>query len=72
MRAEKIAIAREIKEQLGAAKFAILTDFTRMDTAKTMALRRKLREVEALPAGEAQKLLGDISVEAAGEDDAVV
>ncbi|HOE01386.1 MAG TPA: 50S ribosomal protein L10 [Kiritimatiellia bacterium] len=47
MRAEKIAIAREIKEQLGAAKFAILTDFTRMDTAKTMALRRKLREVEA-------------------------
>ena len=47
MRAEKIAIAREIKEQLGAAKFAILTDFTRMDTTKTMALRRKLREVEA-------------------------
>ena len=47
MRAEKTAIAREIKEQLGAAKFAILTDFTRMDTTKTMALRRKLREVEA-------------------------
>ncbi len=47
MRAEKIAIAREIREQLGNATFAILTDFTRMDTTKTMALRRKLREVEA-------------------------
>ena len=47
MRAEKIAIAREIREQLGNATFAILTDFTRMDTTKTMALRRKLREVAA-------------------------
>lgn len=47
MRPEKQAIAREIKEQLSAATFAILTDFTRMDTAKTAALRRKLRETGA-------------------------
>ena len=47
MRPEKQAIAREIKEQLGNATFAILTDFTRMDTTKTAALRRKLRETGA-------------------------
>ena len=47
MRPEKQAIAREIKEQLAGATFAILTDFTGMDTAKTAALRRKLRETEA-------------------------
>ena len=47
MRPEKEAIAREIKEQLSGATFAILTDFTRMDTAKTALLRRKLRETEA-------------------------
>ena len=47
MRPEKQAIVREIQQQLAAAKFAILTDFTRMDTAKTMALRRKLRETAA-------------------------
>jgi large subunit ribosomal protein L10 len=47
MRPEKEAIAREIKEQLAGATFAILTDFTRMDTAKTAALRKKLRETEA-------------------------
>lgn len=47
MRPEKQAIAREIKEQLSGATFAILTDFTGMDTAKTAALRRKLRETEA-------------------------
>ena len=47
MRPEKQAIAREIKEQLGNATFAILTDFTRMDTAKTAALRKKLRETDA-------------------------
>ena len=47
MRPEKLAIAREIKEQLASAKFAFLTDFTRMDTVKTMALRRKLRETDA-------------------------
>jgi large subunit ribosomal protein L10 len=47
MRPEKEAIAREIKEQLSQATFAILTDFTRMDTAKTAALRKKLRETEA-------------------------
>lgn len=41
-------------------------------SVRSRALGRKLREVEALPAGEAQKLLGDISVEGAGEDDAVV
>jgi DNA recombination protein RmuC len=38
-------------------------------SVRSRALGRKLREVEALPAGEAQKLLGDISVDAAGEDD---
>jgi large subunit ribosomal protein L10 len=47
MRPEKEAIAREIKEQLSNASFAILTDFTRMDTAKTALLRKKLRETEA-------------------------
>ena len=47
MRPEKQAIAREIQEQLAGATFAILTDFTRMDTAKTAALRKKLRETDA-------------------------
>ena len=47
MRPEKEAIVREIQEQLSGAAFAILTDFTRMDTAKTAALRKKLRETEA-------------------------
>lgn len=47
MRPEKEAIAREIKEQLSGATFAILTDFTRMDTTKTATLRRKLRETDA-------------------------
>ena len=47
MRPEKQAIAREIQDQLGNATFAILTDFTRMDTTKTAALRRKLRETGA-------------------------
>ena len=47
MRPEKQAIAREIKEQLAGATFAILTDFTHMDTAKTTALRKKLRETSA-------------------------
>ena len=47
MRPEKQAIAREIKEQLASSKFAFLTDFTRMDTAKTTALRKKLRETGA-------------------------
>jgi len=47
MRPEKEAIVREIQEQLSGATFAILTDFTRMDTAKTAALRKKLRETDA-------------------------
>ena len=47
MRPEKEAIVREIKEHLSGATFAILTDFTRMDTAKTAALRKKLRETDA-------------------------
>jgi large subunit ribosomal protein L10 len=47
MRPEKEAIVREIKEHLSSATFAILTDFTRMDTMKTAALRKKLRETEA-------------------------
>jgi large subunit ribosomal protein L10 len=47
MRPEKQAIVREIQEHLSRATFAILTDFTGMDTAKTAALRRKLRETGA-------------------------
>jgi large subunit ribosomal protein L10 len=47
MRPEKQAIVREIREQLSGATFAILADFTHMDTAKTAALRRKLRETSA-------------------------
>lgn len=47
MRPEKQAIAREIKEQLSASTFAILTDFTSMDTVQTAALRKKLRETGA-------------------------
>ncbi|NCD21828.1 MAG: 50S ribosomal protein L10 [Spartobacteria bacterium] len=47
MRPEKQAIAREIKDQLAGATFAILTDFTRMDTTKTATLRRTLRETDA-------------------------
>jgi large subunit ribosomal protein L10 len=47
MRPEKEAIVRDIKEQLSAATFAILADFTHMDTAKTATLRRKLRETDA-------------------------
>ena len=47
MRPEKEAIVREIKEQLSDATFAILADFTHMNTAKTVALRKKLRESEA-------------------------
>ena len=47
MRPEKQAIVREIQEQLAGATFAILTDFTRMDTTKTAALRKKLRETDA-------------------------
>lgn len=40
-------------------------------SVRSRALGRKLREVEALPAGEAQKLLGDISVEGAAEDESI-
>jgi large subunit ribosomal protein L10 len=47
MRPEKEAIVREIREQLAGATFAFLTDFTRMDTAKTAALRRALRDTDA-------------------------
>lgn len=47
MRPEKEAIVREIKAELADATFAFLTDFTRMDTAKTATLRRKLRETGA-------------------------
>jgi len=47
MRPEKEAIVREIKEQLSGASFTILTNFSRMDTKKTAALRQALRETEA-------------------------
>ena len=40
-------------------------------SVRSRALSRKLREVEALPEGEAQKLLGDISAEASGEDESI-
>jgi DNA recombination protein RmuC len=39
-------------------------------SVRSRALGRKLRDVEALPAGEAQKLLGDIAIEDAPGDDA--
>lgn len=38
-------------------------------SVRSRALGRKLREVEALPAGEAQKLLGDAATEDAAGDD---
>ena len=44
MRPEKIAIAKEIQEQLADAQFAILVDFTKMNTVNTAELRGKLRE----------------------------
>jgi len=44
MRPEKEAIVREIREQMAGASFAILADFTGMDTAKTALLRRALKE----------------------------
>jgi DNA recombination protein RmuC len=40
-------------------------------SVRSRALGRKLREVEALPASEAQKLLGDISAEASADDETV-
>jgi DNA recombination protein RmuC len=40
-------------------------------SVRSRALGRKLREVEALPGVEAQKLLGDISAEASTEDETV-
>lgn len=39
-------------------------------SVRSRALGRKLREVEALPSGEAQKLLGDVAAEDATGDDA--
>jgi large subunit ribosomal protein L10 len=47
MRPEKQAIVREIQEQLSGATFAILADYSGMDTAKTAALRRALKESQA-------------------------
>jgi large subunit ribosomal protein L10 len=47
MRPEKKAIVREIHESLTDATYVILTDFTGMDTAKTAALRRDLKETQA-------------------------
>jgi large subunit ribosomal protein L10 len=47
MRPEKQAIVREIQEQLADTAFVLLTDFTGMDTAKTAALRRALKETQA-------------------------
>ncbi len=47
MRPEKEAIVREIREHLSGAAFAILTDYTGLDTAKAAALRRTLKESDA-------------------------
>lgn len=47
MRPEKQAIVREIQASLADATFVILTDFTGMDTGKTAALRRALKETQA-------------------------
>lgn len=44
MRPEKVAIAREIREQLAEAQFAIFVDFTRMNTGRMAELRVKLWE----------------------------
>lgn len=42
----KIAAVSEIKEKLGAAKAAILTDYRGMSVTEATALRRKLREAK--------------------------
>jgi large subunit ribosomal protein L10 len=47
MRPEKEAIVRDIQEALSGSTFAILTDFTGMDTAKTATLRRALKETQS-------------------------
>lgn len=44
MRPEKQAIVEEIKNQVSEATYVIFTDYTRMDTTRTAALRKKLRE----------------------------
>ncbi|MDY0144426.1 MAG: 50S ribosomal protein L10 [Kiritimatiellia bacterium] len=47
MRPEKQAIVNEIQESLAEATYVILADFTGMDTAKTAALRRALKDTQA-------------------------
>ena len=47
MRPEKLAIVQEIQDQLADASFLILTDFSGMDTTRTMTLRRSLKEHDA-------------------------
>jgi len=47
MRPEKEAIVREIQEQMSTTGYAFLTDFTRMNTVKTAALKLKLRDVDS-------------------------
>ena len=63
MRPEKKAIVREIKEQMADATFAILTDFTRMDTTKSMNLRRALRAQEACFQVVPNRLFGVVAKE---------
>jgi len=46
IREEKTAAVSEIREKLGAAKAAILTDYRGMSVAEATALRRKLREAK--------------------------
>jgi len=47
MRPEKQSIVRDIQEAMSGSTFAILTDFTGMDTVKTMQLRRALKESQS-------------------------
>lgn len=44
MRPEKIAIVREIRDELSDAAYVFLTDFTGMDTGRTAELRQALKE----------------------------
>ena len=47
MRAEKTAIANEIKERLKGAEFFILADYQGLTVAQTESLRRQLGQIEA-------------------------
>ncbi len=44
VRSEKEAVVQEVKEKLGKAKSAVLTDFRGLNVAESTQLRKKLRE----------------------------